>query len=107
MPDRIMAGAVSPQFQLTGCLFGSEAHPRLGIEFQAAQGAPAGECLRLHYRADDAGAFGCEFLFALVRFLQPLVVAPGQAVGIRHDRENFCVIGTLIPGHADGLQLGV
>lgn len=97
----------SEELYLSGCLFGSEERACLGIEFQAAQGAPCTERIRLYYSADHDAAFSEKFLLAVARALQPLVVAGGQAVCIRHERENLRVIGSVIPRHSDGLNLGV
>ena len=88
-------------------LFAREGHAGLGIDVQAPDGTPAGECLRVDYGANDDLAGAARLAFSLLGDFLPSLEAGGQAITIRHDRAGGCIILSAVPGDADDRHGGL
>ena len=94
------------QTYLTCGVFAGKGATCLGVDVGIApDGAPAGECLRVYYGADDDLALGFELAFLFLGPGKPGGIAFGQDVRIGHDRAGRCIVGFAEPRNPGVLPL--
>jgi hypothetical protein len=82
-----------------------ESDATLGIDVQTVAGAPAGELIRIDYRAVDDPAAGLELALAGLRLLFPLRECIGQHVRIHHDLASAQVVLFAEPANPESSDL--
>lgn len=99
----MISASVSIFDELAGELVG-ERHASAGIDVQAPERAPGGECIGVYYGSHHDVVLGLGCALGLLGQLLPLAVGVGQGVRVVHDLENSRIVALAIPGDADRSQ---
>lgn len=106
-PTALVVAVTDPRSVLNppeGVVVG-KGHACLGVDIQAALGAPAGERLRIDYSAVDDPALGLELGLLAFGLLFPVGEGQGQNMRVRHDAARAQIVLLVEPADAGRTDL--